>query len=268
VQDARAVFDRAAEVGFTLHTLDVGGGFSADTFEPMAAVLSQALDEHFPADVRVIGEPGRYYVATAFTLACHVIARRTIAAPTDGARPAYKLYLNDGVYGNFSNIMFDHQNPVPRVLRAGDRFAYDDPRGKEGKAGKKDAAKGDAKADNKSKEPDAGKADDKGDVKGGGGVAGAPGVVECSVWGPTCDGIDCISQSIRLHEVLDVGDWMYFDEMGGKTLQSPSDDPRSLLNSLHQVLGDQVQRLLRPARRGVRQQRAGPQGGPGIHELA
>jgi len=183
VQDARFVFDQAAEVGFELHTLDVGGGFCADTFEPMAAVLAEALDAYFPPEVRVIGEPGRYYVATAFTLACHVIARRTVADPTLGGT-TYKLYLNDGVYGNFSNIMFDHQNPVPRVLRSGARFAYDDPRG-----------------------------------SGGSSSSGydTPSAVECSVWGPTCDGIDCISRSVCLNEVLDVGDWMYFEDMGGRS---------------------------------------------------
>jgi ornithine decarboxylase len=181
VQDARFVFDQAAEVGFELHTLDVGGGFCADTFEPMAAVLAEALDAYFPPEVRVIGEPGRYYVATAFTLACHVIARRTVADPTLGGT-TYMLYLNDGVYGNFSNIMFDHQNPVPRVLRSGRRFAYDDPRG-----------------------------------SGGSSSSGydTPSAVECSVWGPTCDGIDCISRSVSLNDVLDVGDWMYFEDMGG-----------------------------------------------------
>ena len=181
VQDARFVFDQAAEAGFELHTLDVGGGFCPESFETMASVLSEALDAYFPPSVRVIGEPGRYYVATAFTLACHVIARRTVTDPTLGAT-SYKLYLNDGVYGNFSNIMFDHQNPVPRVLRSGSRFAYDDPRGS------------------------------------GGSGYDTPSAVECSVWGPTCDGIDCISRSVCFNEVLDVGDWMYFEDMGGKKI--------------------------------------------------
>lgn len=48
VQDSRHVFDQAAKIGFDLKTLDVGGGFSGDTFEGMANVLSEALDDHFP----------------------------------------------------------------------------------------------------------------------------------------------------------------------------------------------------------------------------
>lgn len=116
VRDSRFVFDQAADVGYELKTLDVGGGFTGDTFEAMAYVLSEALDECFPPSVRIIGEPGRYYVASAFTLACNVIARREIQDPVTKAL-SYMLYLNDGAYGNFSSIIFDHQHPTARVLR-------------------------------------------------------------------------------------------------------------------------------------------------------
>jgi ornithine decarboxylase len=175
VQDTRTVFDQAEDYGFAFHTLDVGGGFSSDTFEAMAAVLSSSLDEFFPSNINVIGEPGRYYVASAFTLACHVIARRTITNAQTGDH-SYMLYMNDGLYGNFSSIMFDHQNPVAQVLRTGERFHYDT-------------------------------------------IASEPTCdgIEYSIWGPTCDGIDRIAESIRFGHSLDVGDWLYFEEMGAYT---------------------------------------------------
>jgi ornithine decarboxylase len=177
VQDARLVFDRAAALGFNMHTLDVGGGFTGDaTFEPMAAVLSASLDEYFPPQVRIIGEPGRYYVSTAFTIACHVIARRTVADATLGTT-SYMLYLNDGVYGNFSSIIFDHQHPVPRVLKSGPDVLYDVPRS----------------------------------------GYDTPSQIEYSIWGPTCDGIDIVSSSCTFPELLDVGDWLYFEDMGAYT---------------------------------------------------
>ncbi|KZF24754.1 ornithine decarboxylase [Xylona heveae TC161] len=176
VSDARAVFDQAANFGYELKTLDVGGGFSGESFEPMAAILSQALDDHFPPHVRVIGEPGRYYVASAFTLACNVIARRTIEDPAEVV-PSHMLYINDGVYGNFSSIMFDHQHPVPRILTANKRFLHD-----------REEAE----------------------------YATQP-TTKYSVWGPTCDGIDCISASCYFPENLNVGDWLYFEEMGAYT---------------------------------------------------
>ncbi|KAF2405167.1 ornithine decarboxylase [Trichodelitschia bisporula] len=177
VQDARVVFDQAADLGFAMHTLDVGGGFCSDaSFEDMAAVLSSALDCYFPPHIRIIGEPGRFYVSSAFTLACHVIARRTVNDPTLGTS-SYMLYLNDGVYGNFSSIIFDHQNPVPRILRAGDRFLY--------------------AAHSSGYE--------------------TPNMVDYSIWGPTCDGIDCIAQACSFPEVIQTGDWMYFEDMGAYT---------------------------------------------------
>jgi ornithine decarboxylase len=177
VQDARFVFDQAATLGFHMHTLDVGGGFTGDiTFEPMAAVLSASLDEYFPPHIRVIGEPGRYYVSTAFTIACHVIARRTVADATLGTT-SYMLYLNDGVYGNFSSIIFDHQHPIPRVLKSGIDVLYDTRRS----------------------------------------GYDSPSQIEYSIWGPTCDGIDIISSSCTFPELLDVGDWLYFEDMGAYT---------------------------------------------------
>lgn len=177
VQDARFVFDQAAALGFNMHTLDVGGGFTGDaTFEAMAAVLSTSLDLYFPPHIRVIGEPGRYYVSTAFTIACHIIARRTVVDATLGTT-SYMLYLNDGVYGNFSSIIFDHQNPTPRVLKCGTEVMYD--------------------------------------VRRSG--YDTPSQTEYSIWGPTCDGIDVISSSCTFPEVLDVGDWLYFEDMGAYT---------------------------------------------------
>lgn len=165
VRDARAVFDQAADVGYSLKTLDVGGGFSGDLFESMADVLSKALDENFPSTVRIIGEPGRYYVASAFTLACNIIARRDFRDPAT-LETNYMLYLNDGVYGNFSSLIFDHQIASPRILSKRDRSTRS---------------------------------------------------TEYSLWGPSCDGIDRVTDTCTLHGLLDVGDWLYFEGMGAYT---------------------------------------------------
>lgn len=42
-------------------------------------------------------------------------------------------------------------------------------------------------------------------------------VYESSIWGPTCDGLDCISKKIQLPE-LDTGDFMAFRNMGAYTI--------------------------------------------------
>ncbi|KAL4787377.1 pyridoxal-dependent decarboxylase [Aspergillus varians] len=168
VQDARLIFNQAAELGHELHTLDVGGGFTGETFEEFAGVLSDALETYFPPHIRVIAEPGRYYVGSAFTLAANVIARRDVPDPEESSKDTYMIYLNDGVYGNFSNIIFDHQHPEARILTCSSPNA-------------------------------------------------TPEEVVYSIWGPTCDGIDVISQRILLPGLLDVGDWLYFEEMGAYT---------------------------------------------------
>src|SRR5450432_1228422 len=55
VRDARVVFDQASTYGYSLRTLDVGGGFCSETFDQMSTVLSAALDEYMPSHVSIIG---------------------------------------------------------------------------------------------------------------------------------------------------------------------------------------------------------------------
>jgi ornithine decarboxylase len=78
VDMARRAFDIGYDLGYDFTILDVGGGFCHDGFESVARVLGEKIDEQFPEEmgVRIIAEPGRYFVASAFTLATNVIARR------------------------------------------------------------------------------------------------------------------------------------------------------------------------------------------------
>ncbi|KAG8776747.1 hypothetical protein FRC15_011786 [Serendipita sp. 397] len=75
---AKNAFMMGREAGYNFTLLDVGGGFEGERFEDAAGVLAEALREHFGdmADLQVIAEPGRFYVAEAFTLATNIIARR------------------------------------------------------------------------------------------------------------------------------------------------------------------------------------------------
>lgn len=49
-------------------------------FLQIAHVVSEALDQYFPASegVDIIAEPGRYFVASAFTLTVNIIAKRVV----------------------------------------------------------------------------------------------------------------------------------------------------------------------------------------------
>lgn len=194
VRDAKDVFEIGKELGLTqMDTLDVGGGFSYESFGMAYKTLNLALDEYFPVSdgVNIIAEPGRYFVANAFTLAVNVIAKRGgvldsasgCAGDVGDDRPM--VYVNDGVYGNMNCILFDHQHPKANVLTHRSQFLYNQPR-----------------------------------------VASAPSSSssshKVSIWGPTCDGLDCIDKEAELSHNVQVGDWLYFADLGAYTSAAAS----------------------------------------------
>lgn len=186
LSNARRVFDLAEGLGMPpMSLLDVGGGFVDDTFEATADVLGPAIDHFFPSSaVRVIAEPGRYFVSSAFTLATHVVGRRVMSTLEENGKAQSMLYINDGVYANMNCIIFDHQEPVPKVLSHKKQFLYREIAG----ADDGDRAENDQ--------------------------------YEVSIWGPTCDGLDVITKSSMLPYPVDVGDWLYFTDFGAYTLSA------------------------------------------------
>jgi len=78
IKRARTAFDSGEAIGFPFTLLDVGGGFEDGTFEKSATVLMEAIEAYFPdrRNIKIIAEPGRFYVAGAFSLATNIIARR------------------------------------------------------------------------------------------------------------------------------------------------------------------------------------------------
>ena len=95
VEDSRAAFQQATELGFVMIQLDVGGGFHGQNFEEIALVLNKALDRQFSTDCEILAEPGRFYVSSAVTKACKVIGKRSVATPS--GEPCRMLYLNDSI---------------------------------------------------------------------------------------------------------------------------------------------------------------------------
>ncbi|OQR84572.1 ornithine decarboxylase 1 [Achlya hypogyna] len=191
VARARKAFDIGASLGFNFELLDIGGGFPGDetapiAFEDIGAELNKSLSEHFPlsSGVQIISEPGRFFAAASHTLAVNVIARKLApnslaVSPTPssplkavqgkralhgGADPYYMYFVNDGLYGSFNCLLYDHAVVHPMALAPQDA----------------DAA------------------------------------YSSSIWGPTCDGLDCIAKDIKM-PVMDIGDWMYFANMGAYT---------------------------------------------------
>lgn len=123
VKLARQAFDVAAQAGFNLNILDIGGGFPGNdheivTFKEIATALRPTLDDLFPPkeNFQIIAEPGRYMAQQTHTLATSVYAKRAIAAE-HSADTSYLYYINDGVYGSFNCIFFDHAHPAPFPLK-------------------------------------------------------------------------------------------------------------------------------------------------------
>jgi len=204
ISRARSVFEMGKQAGYTFSLLDIGGGFEDALFEQAASVLTRALAEYFPdrAGLKIIAEPGRFYVSNAFKLAANIIARRAplpgsndVSGTVDSDQPGVMCkhfftgfpvnvplrfdhtdYINDGVYSAFNCILFDHQTIHPYVLSLNGSFHV---------------------------------------------AASEPGLWS-SVWGPTCDSIDCVSPKTMLPSALQVGDWLGFDNMGAYTVCAAS----------------------------------------------
>ena len=85
----RQLFDVAArDYGFDMTLLDLGGGYPGNrgsSIQQIANIVNSSLQRHFPegCGVDVIAEPGRYYVASAFTLATRIHGRRELTSDDD-----------------------------------------------------------------------------------------------------------------------------------------------------------------------------------------
>ncbi|RWS08554.1 ornithine decarboxylase 2-like protein, partial [Dinothrombium tinctorium] len=123
IQDAKHIFEVAKDFGIEMTLLDIGGGFPGtsdykDTllFEEIARIVNHTLDMYFPSEMNVdiIAEPGRYYVASAFTLTAMVIAKKKEVL---NEQQIMMYYINDGLYGSFSNTTFgeDEVVPIPQI---------------------------------------------------------------------------------------------------------------------------------------------------------
>lgn len=179
IEKSRKVFDIGKQNGYTLKILDIGGGFPGTDdavikFEDIAKTINESIDKYFPEEefpedynLQIIAEPGRYFAAASHTLVLNVIAKnKFINKETKEVNFAYTL--NDGVYGSFNCIMFDHAKPIIKPFNERDGKVYD-----------------------------------------------------CTVYGPTCDSMDTISQSCKLPD-LAIGESVYIEDAGAYTTAAAS----------------------------------------------
>jgi ornithine decarboxylase len=102
-------------------TLDIGGGFPIDYAQRVpdvsrfCAPIRQALTQ-LPKGLRVIAEPGRYIAGPAAIAVASVMGR----AEREGH---WWYYLDDGLYGSFNGLLFDHARyPIDSLKSTGERL--------------------------------------------------------------------------------------------------------------------------------------------------
>ncbi|KAH7488350.1 hypothetical protein PRIC1_007533 [Phytophthora ramorum] len=131
---AKEAFAMGLEAGYHFTLLNLGGGFAGDDlgpvkFEDAAEAINEVLDDLFPEDsgVRIISEPGRYFVSACATLTVNVVGRKvdpelterthSAANELNSELPRYMYIVNDGKHGSFSTPHLCVVSP-PVVLKA------------------------------------------------------------------------------------------------------------------------------------------------------
>jgi len=117
------LFEQAEKEDIDLKMMDIGGGFPIQhfdnetgiNFERMAVQIRKQTKALFDKDIKFIAEPGRFFSGPSGVLVTQVIGR------TFRNNKNY-YYLNDGVYADFSGMIFDHCRYEFKTLRRGQKF--------------------------------------------------------------------------------------------------------------------------------------------------
>ena len=128
IKDCYNAYNIAQKYGFNISIIDIGGGFPGVDkniiFADICYNINKAIDEFFSYEkknniIKFIAEPGRYFTESTHTLVINVIAKKKEAN-------VIKYYLNDGIYGSFNCINYDHQTPelIPLSSRDNNEIKY------------------------------------------------------------------------------------------------------------------------------------------------
>jgi diaminopimelate decarboxylase len=110
----------AEKIGINISIIDIGGGFPGIDknikFEDIAKRINDGMADFFQTEIdnnriQFIAEPGRYFAEPSHTLVLNVIGKKNVIDDETGEKIII-YYLNDGIYGSFGCIYFDHNNPT------------------------------------------------------------------------------------------------------------------------------------------------------------
>lgn len=116
------IFETANKIGLApMRIVDIGGGFPSNsikngpTFQEISNTIRVGIHDFRKRIVNndkivFIAEPGRFFVSDATTVATHIYARK------ENDKESQSLYIDDGVYGTFNNVIYDHATPIPHKI--------------------------------------------------------------------------------------------------------------------------------------------------------
>jgi ornithine decarboxylase len=117
----RDLFEQAKKAGFDLRVLDIGGGFPIPAIENntidivgMLQSINEAVTSYFP-DTEIWAEPGRFICGTVANLITRVIG-------TQKRNSKIWYFLDDGLYGTFSGVIFDHWDFELETFKSGEKI--------------------------------------------------------------------------------------------------------------------------------------------------
>jgi len=126
IKACKEAYDIALNNNININIIDIGGGFPGIysenniNIEQIAETINKAQRDFFSKEIdedviKFIAEPGRYFVEKSHILVLNVIGKKReqyINKDTEKLEEIIIYYLNDGVYGSFNCIYFDHNNPI------------------------------------------------------------------------------------------------------------------------------------------------------------
>ncbi|KAL0132261.1 hypothetical protein PUN28_000209 [Cardiocondyla obscurior] len=95
--------------------IDIGGGFPGENgtdIDKFAGIINDAIRD-LDSGIRIISEPGRYYVTTGFTLASHLHSKKVISKDGVSIR---MYYITCGVYHSFIEELLGLESRMPQLL--------------------------------------------------------------------------------------------------------------------------------------------------------
>ena len=201
--------DDAVEMTHTVEGMQAGIVVGcADVFDDDASAISSRRSRAESFDGSKMSEGNAldipFVLAAAGEAAVSGIVRQAIADSVQPLQDDFAYYINDGVYGAFNNLLFDHATVRPRKLRhaLSSKHQIVEVVHGEGKDALRTLEVVDEADDEKHMQQD-------------------ETLYPSTVFGPTCDSMDVLSRGVLLPK-MDVGDWMYFQNMGAYTSAAAS----------------------------------------------